>query len=279
MSTARTLGDDGSEARSGALDHRYGAGMDLGITAKRAAVAASSAGLGLASARALVQAGVRVAICGRDRDRLNAAAASLRGSTPGADVVAIAVDVGSVDGATAFVEQAHSALGGLDVLVPNAGGPPAGTFASTPIEAYGPALELNLLSTVAMCQAAVPTMNEQSWGRIVAITSVSVRQPASHLILSNTARAGVTGFLKTLATEVAPHGVTVNSVQPGLHATRRLDALYDGDSSKLAAAIPVRALGRPDDFGAVVAFLCSDQARFITGAAVPVDGGAYPGLQ
>ena len=201
------------------LGNGYGAGMDLGLTGKRAAVAASSAGLGLASARALVRAGARVAICGRDARRLDAASASLRDVAPDADIVAFTADVGSAAGAAAFVERARDALGGLDVLVPNAGGPPAGTFSSTPIEAYGPAIELNLLSTVAMCQAAVPAMKDQGWGRIVAITSISVRQPASHLILSNTARAGVTGFLKTLATEVAPHGVTVNSVQPGLHAT------------------------------------------------------------
>lgn len=242
-------------------------------------MAASSAGLGLASARALLEAGARVAICGRDEDRLAAAVESLHESVPDARVVAIAADVGSVAGATSFVDDARDALGGLDILVPNAGGPPAGTFESTPLEAYAPALELNLLSTVAMCRAAIPIMQEHGWGRVVAITSSSVRQPVPHLILSNTARAGVTGFLKTMATEVAPHGITVNSVQPGLHATARLTNLHDGDPSALASGVPVRALGRPDDFGAVVAFLCSDQARFITGAAIPVDGGACSGLQ
>ena len=114
---------------------------------------------------------------------------------------------------------------------------------------------------------------------MVAITSATVRQPSPSLILSNTARAGVTGFLKTLATEVAPHGVTVNTVQPGLHATDRMTHLYGGDTSGAAAAIPVREVGRPADFGQVVAFLCSAQARFITGAALPVDGGATQGLQ
>lgn len=253
--------------------------MDLGISGKKAAVAASTAGLGLASARALAQAGAQVAICGRDEDRLKSAVEALRETAPDAAVVALVADVGSVEGATAFVQEAHAQLGGLDILVPNAGGPPAGTFESTPLDAYGPALELNLLSTVAMCQTAVPFMREQGWGRIVAITSSSVRQPVPHLILSNTARAGATGFLKTLATEVAPLGITVNSVQPGLHATARLANLHDGDPSALAEGVPVGALGRPDDFGSVVAFLCSDQARFITGAAVPVDGGACAGLQ
>jgi 3-oxoacyl-[acyl-carrier protein] reductase len=170
-------------------------------------------------------------------------------------------------------------LGGLDILVPNAGGPPPGNFESTPMEAYAPAIELNLLSTVAMCQAAVPTMREQGWGRVVAITSISVRQPIAGLILSNTARAGVTGFLKTLAREVAKDGITVNSVQPGLHATDRLRSLYgDDDMSSVATSVPTRTIGRPEDFGAVVAFLCSDAARYITGAAVPIDGGDYQGL-
>jgi 3-oxoacyl-[acyl-carrier protein] reductase len=248
--------------------------MDLGIAGRRAAVAGSSSGLGFASAQALAAEGVRVAMCGRDRDRLAAATARIEGA------VAIRADVSTIDGATAFVEQAADALGGVDILVPNAGGPPPGNFDSTPLEAYQPALELNLLSTVAMCSAAVPAMCEQGWGRVVAITSIAVRQPIGELILSNTARAGVTGFLKTLAREVAPRGVTVNSVQPGLHATERLRDLYDEAGLRTAAnAVPTGSLGRPEDLGEVVAFLCSDAARFLTGAALPVDGGAYQGLQ
>jgi 3-oxoacyl-[acyl-carrier protein] reductase len=247
--------------------------MDLGIAGRRAAVAAASSGLGFASAQALADNGVRVALCGRDPDRLAAAAAKIDGA------VAVVADVSTPEGATGFVEQAAEALGGLDILVPNAGGPPAGTFASTAFEAYRAALELNLLSTVAMCTAAVPAMQAQGWGRVVAITSLSVRQPMTAMILSNTARAGATGFLKTLATEVAPDGVTVNSVQPGLHATNRLLELRGGDTDTLARSVPVRQVGRPEDFGAVVAFLCSESARFVTGAAVPVDGGSNQGLQ
>ena len=252
--------------------------MDLGIEGKRAAVAAASAGLGLASAQALADAGVRVAICGRDGDRVAEALASLV-AVPSGEHVGLVADVGTVDGATSFVADAIAALGGVDVLVANAGGPPSGTFGSTPLDAYLPALELNLLSTVAMCHAAVPAMVERRWGRVIAITSISVRQPIGTLILSNTARAGATGFLKTLATEVAPHGVTVNSVQPGLHASDRLTSLHGGDTSAVARSVPTGAIGRPEDFGAVVAFLASDQARFLTGAAVPVDGGASQGLQ
>ena len=246
--------------------------MDLGLAGRRAAVAAASKGLGFACAEALAADGARVAICGRSKDRVEEAAARI-----GRDVIPIVADVGTPEGARQFVVDAREALGGLDVLVTNAGGPPAGNFESTPFENYEPALALNLLSVVAMCQEAVPGMQAQRFGRIVAITSISVRQPIPNLILSNTARAGATGFLKTLAREVAADGVTVNSVQPGSHATDRLLSLY-GDRETASAGVPTGELGRPEDFGAVVAFLCSDQARFITGAAIPVDGGAYAAL-
>jgi len=247
--------------------------MDLGLSGKRAAVAASSAGLGFGAAAALVAEGAQVAICGRDEERVADAARRLGGAA-----IPLVVDVGTTDGATQFVELATERLGGVDILVANAGGPPAGTFASTSLEAYRPALELSLLSVVAMCQAAVPSMQAAGWGRIVAITSMFVRQPSPTMILSNTARSGVTAFLKTLAREVAGHGITVNSVQPGAHATDRMRSLYGGDLSGAAASIPAGVLGDAADFGAVVAFLCSEQARFVTGTHVPVDGGAYAGL-
>lgn len=248
--------------------------MDLGIRGKRAAVAAGSAGLGLASARALAADGVRVAICGRERTRVEGAARSI-----GADAVAITADVGTPAGAAQFVRDARSALGGLDVLVTNAGGPPPGNFASTPLEAYPAALDLNLMSVIAMCREAVPAMQAQRWGRVVAITSIAVATPLPHLILSNTARAGATGFLKTLAREVAKDGVTVNSVLPGVHDTERIRALGgDGRLADMARGIPAGRLGTADEFGHVVAFLCSQHAAFITGAAVPVDGGSDPHL-
>jgi 3-oxoacyl-[acyl-carrier protein] reductase len=196
----------------------------------------------------------------------------------GPRAVPLVADVSTTDGATGFVDAAREALGGVDILVTNAGGPPAGRFATTDLDAYTPALALNLLSVVAMCRAAVPAMQEAGWGRVVAITSSTVRQPSPDLILSNTARAGATAFLKTVAREVAKDGVTVNSVQPGLHATDRVTQLYGEDTSKLAAGIPAGFVGDPMDFGRVVAFLCSEAARFITGAHLQVDGGAYPGL-
>lgn len=242
--------------------------MDLGISGRRAAVAAATSGLGLATAVALANEGVHVAICGRDGDRLAAAA-----DTVGHGCVPIVADVSSRDGATAFVEAAIDALGAVDILVPNAGGPPPGNFASTPLEAYPAALDLNLMSVVAMCQAAVPAMLDRGWGRVVAITSLSVRQPMANLILSNTARAGATAFLKTLALEVAAGGVTVNSVQPGLHRTPRVDALYGAEQRQHMR------MGEASDFGQIVAFLCGEQASFTTGLAFHVDGGAYLALQ
>jgi len=246
--------------------------METGLAGRRVAVAAASKGLGFASARALALEGARVAICGRSKERIEDAAARI-----GAGALPLVADVSDPEGARRFVVEARDALGGLDVLVTNAGGPPPGNFETAPFEAYSPALALNLLSVVAMCQEAVPGMRVQRFGRVVGITSISVRQPIPNLILSNTARAGVTGFLKTLAREVAGDGVTVNSVQPGSHATDRLLALYP-DREAATAGIPAGELGRPEDFGAVVAFLCSDPARFITGAAIPIDGGAYAAL-
>jgi 3-oxoacyl-[acyl-carrier protein] reductase len=240
--------------------------MDLGIGGKRAAIAASSGGLGLATARALAAEGAAVAICGRDEVRVDAAASAI-----GDDCVGLVCDVTGAPGGTAFIDAATEALGGIDILVTNAGGPPAGNFAATEIEAYPAAIALNLMSVVAMCKAAVPPMQERGWGRVVAITSLAVRQPYPELILSNTARAGATGFLKTLAREVAADGVTVNSVQPGLHRTDRVKELY-GDS------VDELPMGDPDDFGAIVAFLCGEQAKYLTGAQIHIDGGAYQAL-
>jgi 3-oxoacyl-[acyl-carrier protein] reductase len=248
--------------------------MDLGLVGKKAAVAAASAGLGFASASALAAEGVHVAICGRDKERIDDAAAAI-----GHDSVPLVADVSTSDGAAGFVAAAIEALGQVDILVTNAGGPPPGTFTSTAVDDYEPALHLNLLSVVAMCKAAVDPMRARQWGRVVAITSISVRQPIETLILSNTARAGATAFLKTLAREVAGDGVTVNSVQPGLHATDRFKQLHGDNPNDPARGIPAGVVGDPADFGAVVAFLCSDHAKFITGAALPVDGGAYAGLQ
>jgi 3-oxoacyl-[acyl-carrier protein] reductase len=247
--------------------------MDLGLTGRRAAVAAASAGLGLAAARALAAEGARVAICGRDKKRLQHAL-----STLGDAAVGYELDLREDGAPTEFVSQAQREFGGVDILVANNGGPPAANFQSAKLADYAAAVSLNLLSVVELAQAAVPAMQSAGWGRIVAITSIAVRQPLPNLILSNTARTGAAGFLKSLALEVAADGVTVNSLLPAFHATDRVRALHGETSDRLTSQLPVGRIGDPAEFGALVAFLCSTHAGFITGTAIPVDGGFYSGL-
>lgn len=272
--------------------------MDLQLAGRTALVTGASSGLGLGCARALAAEGARVVLSSRSADKLAEAAAELTAelqstadaghATDGSGATAprpvgeivgtVAADVSIAEEVARLCDEAEALLGPIDIVVANAGGPPPGTFASTDADAYPDALALNLLSTVWLCKRLVPGMQERNWGRVVAITSISVREPIGMLILSNTARAGLTGFLKTTATEVAPDGVTVNSLQPGLHLTARLGGLYE-DHQALAQGVPTKTLGDPDDFGRIAAFLCSDSARFITGAAIPVDGGSAHGLQ
>ncbi len=246
--------------------------MDLGIDGRTALITGASAGLGLACARALAAEGVQVALSSRSAEKLNAAAATI----PGA--ITIPADVSDLSDRRAMMDRAEAGLGPIDIVIANGGGPPPGTFASTDFDAYAQAVNLNLLPAVDMCKRFVPAMQKRGWGRVVAITSTSVREPIDRLILSNTARAGLTAFLKTTAREVAGDGVTVNSVQPGLHLTDRLESVYT-DTAALAETVPAKALGDPADFGRIVAFLCSEHARFVTGQALAIDGGATRGLQ
>jgi 3-oxoacyl-[acyl-carrier protein] reductase len=245
--------------------------MDLGISGRTAAVAAGSAGLGLGSAKALAADGVRVAICGRSPDRIDEAVAEI-----GGDAVGIVADLSTPAGAEGFITGAVEALGHIDILVANAGGPPPGTFETTDIDAYRTAIDLNLLSTIAMCRATIPPMRERKWGRVVAITSIGAKSPIGMLMASSVARAGVTSFVKITATEVAGDGVTVNSAQPGLHLTDRVKSI--GGTDSIARGVPTGVLGDADDFGAAVAFLCSEQAKFITGTGLLIDGGSFSGL-
>jgi 3-oxoacyl-[acyl-carrier protein] reductase len=248
--------------------------MDLGLQGRTAAVAAGTAGLGLATATALAAEGVRVVVCGRDEARLNNALHVIGHGAEG-----FVCDVSTDAGGREFAERAIATLGSVDILVANGGGPPPGGFAHTAEDQYLAALQKNLLSVVAMCRVAVPPMQQRGWGRVLAITSVSVRQPIANLILSNTARAGVTGFLKTLAREVAGDGVTVNSIQPGTHATDRITQLYGDNPDAKAMGIPTGVIGDAGDFGHIAAFMCSEYAKFMTGVQLHVDGGAYAGLQ
>lgn len=247
--------------------------MDLGIRGRRAAVAAGTAGLGRACAAALVAEGAEVTICGSDAGRAEAAAAEL-----GADWVV--ADLRDPEAAAGFVGEVEARHGGLDVLVVNGPGPAPGRVADTALADYQAALDRSLLAVVGMCLAAVPGMRARGWGRVVAITSLGVRQPYPNLALSNTARAGATGFLRTLAREVAGDGVTVNSVLPGLHDTDRVRSVYADPDARAAAlaGVPAGRLGDPAECAALVAFLCGQGAGFVTGAAIPVDGGAYQAL-
>ena len=245
--------------------------MDLGLTGKTALITGGSAGLGLACAQALAAEGASVLLSSRSEEKLAAAAESIDGA------LTIAADVGDPGSRAALMDQAESMLGHVDIVIANAGGPPGGNFESTEVDAYRDAVELNMMSTIDLCKRFIPGMQSRRWGRVVAVTSLSVRQPMANIILSNTARAGLTAFLKTTAREVAKDGVTINSMQPGLHKTGRLTEIYD-DLDALAETVPAKMIGDPADFGRVCAFLCSDTAKFITGAAIPLDGGAHAGL-
>ena len=242
--------------------------MDLGITGKVALVTGASRGLGFAAARALRAEGCRVAICGRDPQRLAAAAAEL-------DAVAIVADMSSLDGPSCAVQEAGEALGPVDILVANAGGPAPGGFLAVDEADWERALQQNLMGTVRLIRAAVPTMAARGWGRIITITSRTVREAIDGLVLSNATRAGVAGVVRTLAREVAGTGVTVNNVLPGSFATERLLELSGTEAAVAArgASSPMGRIGDPDELGAVIAFLAGVQASYLTGTSILVDGG------
>ena len=262
--------------------------MELAINGKIALVTAASRGLGRGCARGLAAEGCRVAICSRDEGQARRAAEEIAAQT-GAEVLGFAADVSRREEIEKLLEGVRRSLGDPEILVTNAGGPPPGNFASTPIEDYQKALDLNLMSAVHLIHGVVPAMKAKGWGRIIAITSIAVKQPIVSLLLSNMARAGLTGFLKTVATELAPFGITVNALLPGTHKTSRIDQLVQDRAARegkteaavaaeMVAAIPAKTMGDPSDFGAAAAFLASQQAKFITGHSLLVDGGHYSGL-
>lgn len=257
--------------------------MDLGIEGKVAAVGGASTGLGKAVAWALAREGARVAICARDADRLENTGLALNRAS-GREIFAYPCDLASESGPNDFVEASVKQFGRLDILVCNAGGPPATVSSTTPPEAWSEALELSLLSTIRLSQAAIPYMRKHGWGRIICLTSVSVKSPLPGMVLSNTARPGVVGYAKTVAEEFAANGITVNVVCPGYMATDRLEELAekrarDSDKSvedvmsEMVANIPAGRLGDPKELGDLVAFLASDRAGYITGATIQIDGG------
>jgi 3-oxoacyl-[acyl-carrier protein] reductase len=262
--------------------------MDFGIAGKVALVTAASKGLGRGSAEALSAEGCRVAICARTAGDVERVAKEIAAKT-GHEVVPFVADMSRAADIDRLLEGVRKRLGDPDIVVANAGGPPATTFATTTLDQFLPALELSMMSSIRLTYGAVAAMKAKGWGRIVYITSVSVKQPIPTILLSNTARAGLTGFMKTVAREIAATGVTINAVLPGTHATDRIRQTAEvrarAEGTSVDAVLeaqkannPMRAIGDARDFGAVVAFLCSQQARFITGENVLVDGGAYAGL-
>ena len=261
--------------------------MDLGLRDRVALVAASSQGLGKAVAFGLAREGAKLALCSRDRVAIQAAADEIRGET-GVEVMAAAVDVTDEKQVSAFVAETKGRFGVIDICVTNAGGPPAKPFDAVTMEEWRRAIDLNLMSTIFLAHEVLPGMRERKWGRLVTITSLTVKQPVDGLILSNSVRAAVAGLVKSLSNEYAPHNVLVNNVCPGYTATDRLGELSTALAKQTGVAaeeiekrwtsqIPLRRLARPDEFADAVVFLCSERASYITGQSIAIDGGFAKG--
>lgn len=257
--------------------------MDFGLKDRVAIVAAASRGIGYAAALELAREGARVFLCSRDEARASEAAQKIHDET-GATVAGMGADVTDDQAVERFVSVARERAGHIDILVTNAGGPPASTFAQTDLGMFRKAFEQNALSAIRLAKLVLPGMCEQKWGRIINITSVSVKQPIEGLLLSNTVRAGLTGWAKTVATEVAADNVTVNNVAPGYTLTDRQEELAEARSLALgktkeeiiaswATQGPMRRIGRPEEIAAAVAFFASERASYITGVTLQVDGG------
>lgn len=257
-----------------------GATMDLGIKGKRALVCAGSKGLGRGCAEALAAAGVDLVLNARGGDALEATAAAIRAAY-GVTVTTVAADITSEDGRA----QVLAAAGAVDILVTNAGGPPPGVWSDWARDDFIRALDANMLTPIALMTALLPGMIDAGWGRVINITSQSVKAPIAQLGLSNAARTGLTGYVAGTARQVAPHGVTINNLLPGIHDTDRAAALDAGvmkaegideaeARARRAATIPARRYGTAAEFGAACAFLCSVHAGFIVGQNILLDGGA-----
>jgi 3-oxoacyl-[acyl-carrier protein] reductase len=263
--------------------------MDLGLSGRVALVTAASRGLGLASAKALAAEGASLLICARGPLRLDEAAREIRAATSGAQVETMTLDVSAPDAATQLVGQARDKFGRLDVLVNNAGGPPPGSFASVSYADWEKAFQITLMSVVRLVRETLPLLQASGQGRIVNLVSTSVKQPIDGLILSNALRAAVVGMAKTLSKEVGGFGITVNNVLPGIILTDRQRELRGADAARRGISfeqaieeagrgLPLGRIGQPNEVGALVAFLASKQASYITGTSIQVDGGMVAGI-
>lgn len=262
--------------------------MDLGLKGRGVIVAASSEGIGRATAEAFAREGAQVAMCARTESTLRKAADEIRSAT-NAEVYAEALDVTDASAVSRFVEQAAKQFGRLDVCVTNAGGPPAKNFLSTSTDDWKRAIDMNFMSVVHLAKAAIPYMQRHRWGRIITITSVTVKQPVAELIMSNAVRAGVVGLVKSLSNEFGKDGILVNNVAPGYTTTERLKELAgvralaagaapDDIYQAWAADTPVKRLGEPREIADVILWLASERASYVTGQTVLADGGIYRGL-
>src|SRR6185503_7521156 len=249
--------------------------MDLGLKGKIALVAAASRGLGRAVAEELAAEGAMLVLCSRKADAISQTASEIAQAS-GAEVLALAADVSKAEDVATLVRSGIERFGRIDILVTNAGGPPAGSFESFSPEQWEAAARLTLFSAVELARNVLPGMKEQRWGRILNITSIAVKQPVENLMLSNSLRAAVTGFARTLANEVASFGITVNNIMPGYTRTERVEELAAATAKSTGASaeavrgkwesqIPMGRLGEPREFAALAAFLASDRASYITG--------------
>jgi 3-oxoacyl-[acyl-carrier protein] reductase len=262
--------------------------LELGLKGRSVIVAASSEGIARAAAMKFAEEGARVAMCSRDAGKLKDAADEIRSRTS-AEVVAEPVDVTDEGAVHGFVAHVADAFGGVDVCVTNAGGPPPRMFLETTSEEWRRAVELNFMSTVAFARAVLPHMQRKEWGRLVAITSVSVRQPVSDLIYSNAVRAGVVGLVKSLSNEFGRDGITVNNVAPGFTATERLRELARSRAAEsgkteedilaaLGAQTASGRVGTAEEVADAIVWLASERASYITGQTLLVDGGLFKGI-